>query len=355
MEAVTWRQAFPVLVLGCSMTFSVATLAANNPIATQQTAATQDNDAALALKERRYERVIEITKRISQYSPSDALNWYRFSIAAARLGHFQQAEKALNEAQKNDPQLKFASSPGGVKKLRAEINEGLMPSGSTTAVSPVAYPVYKDPPQSQIAVVDEFIDPSATSTDSTVAATVAKMEVHLNNISQKLSVIESTAAQAPMGTADMVRAQNQKTFAILVTGFVLIGLLFGAGFAHFMRKQAAKIKSNKVLDVVKMPLDDLIAFNRDNAFILMERLVTHGHKETALYQSLVRSLISLEQESGKSRVNVKSLTANLALADTKLAMEPRAMVLGKDDSKQLHQSAAFKALQNTMLGVRTAT
>lgn len=346
MKPFAWRQCLSALFCACALALPVVSVAADAN-ATQATghAQSRDEDAAVALKERRYDRVIVITKRVALTNPGSASNWYRMAIASARLGDYDVASTALKEAQKIDPSLKFASTPERVSKLQSDINAGLNTSMPIPAPAPVAIAIAPKPtPLVQPTPVesDDQIDPSATratAAESAVTAAMEKMETHLTTLEKMVAVLTAGQQSAPSSGS-----QVQTTIAIYATGFAVVSLSFGLLLAYALRKQTTKLQQAKVRDVVTMPLDELITFNRDNSFVLMERLVLHGHKETALYQSLVRSLISLEQESGKSRIDVKSIVNRVALPDTEKTLDPKPMVLGKDDSKHLHQSAASAAL-----------
>lgn len=342
MSPFAWRKYLPATFLACILASPLACLAADvkaAPVAGQAQA--RDEDAAVALKERRYERVIVITKRVAITNPGSASNWYRMAIASARLGDYGVADAALKEARKNDPSLKFASTPERVSKLQSDINSGL---NASTAALPTPAPVPAE--------ADDQIDPSATratAAESAVTLAMEKMETHLTAV-EKLVGAMTAGQQATQSSGSQV----QTTIAIYATGFAVVSLSFGLLLAYALRKQTGKLQQAKIRDVVTMPLDELITFNRDNSFVLMERLVLHGHKETALYQSLVRSLISLEQESGKSRIDVKSIVHRVALPDTEKSLEPKPMILGKDDSKNLHQSAASAALARSAQLARAA-
>lgn len=289
------------------------------------TSADDDIEAArIALKEARYAQVITLTQKVAQTNPNVAPNWYRMAIAAVKMGDHALASKSLQTAQSLDPSLSFASTPARVEALQSQITAGLD---------------QKDP-AAVLEIDAAAIDKKAVEGVQANASALAAIGTQLTNIEQQIKASgESKSVSAPQPPA------LASGMAVWIVGFVLLTLMAGGMMLRQLRSRLREIHAAKNRDIAIMPLDDLVTFNRDNSFILMERLRMHGHKDTALYQSLLRSLAALETESGRARVEVSKLSIGVALSDVHHEMTPRAMVLGKDDPHRLHQSAARKALQ----------
>jgi hypothetical protein len=284
----------------------------------------------IALKSSDFPLVITLTQKIAQVDPSIAINWYRMAIAANRSGNMSLADKALQTAKKMDPSLSFASSPARVEKLEADIGAG-------TASSDVP------------GLEKEVVDPgtAASVAVSTVAAKTVSAEMEriaskIDAIGSRFSQLEDTV-KAPQGQVSLVR--DSAPWAV---GFTLLGIAAFSFIAYAMRKQFEKSRAEKIKTVATMPLDELVTLSRDTAFILIERLTTHGHRDTLLYKSLVQALITLEAENGKARLDVKKIVSDTALADTQKEFSPKHMVLSKDLAQSIHATAArsaFKSVQ----------
>lgn len=290
------------------------------------TSAVDDIEAArIALKEARYEQVITLTKKVAQTDPNVAPNWYRMSIAAVKTGDHGLALKSLQTAKSLDPTLSFASAPARVDALQAQITAGL------------------DQKDSGVLEIDEAAtDKKAIEGVQANATALAAIGTQLTAIEQQIKLngeVKPVSAPQPSWTSEA---------APWVVGFMLLALAAGGVILRQLRSRLRQIDAAKNRDIAVMALEDLVTFNRDNSFILLERLRLHGHKDTTLYQATLRSLAALEAESGRARVDVATLSIGVALSDVHHEMVPRALVVGKDEPEKLHQSAMRKALQGSV-------
>lgn len=265
---------------------------------------TEDSESArVALAAGDYKQVVDLSKKISQTSPEMVINWYRMAIASARTSDFAQAQKALDMAMKLDPSLSFSTSPERVHKLLLDISKKLKPE-TTAGISPE---VYIEPPDEKPPIATNLV-----------------------------TLTEPVRTLQPLDT-------NQ---TIWMVGFVILSLLVASVLAFILNRQFHQRKSNRQKELALKPLEELIEYVRDNSFLLMERLALHGHKDTALFQSLDKSLTVLELESGRARESLVSSNKDVAVADIRVKMTPALKILGKVSPSELHQSALSNALKN---------
>lgn len=264
----------------------------------------EDSESARqALAAGKYNQVVELTKKISQSSPGLVINWYRMAIASAKTSDFAQAQKALEMAMTLDPSLSFSSSPERVRKLKFDIAKRLK-QGSTDGITP-----------------EVFVEPAEAKVPDAVNPVV---------------LTEPSKAFQPLDS----------NLNVWMVGFVLLSIFIAGILAFILDRQLQQRKINKQKELALKPLEELIEYVRDNSFLLMERLALHGHKDTALFQSLDKSLTVLELESGRARESLISSNKDVAVADIRVKMTPALKILGKVSPSQLHQSALSNALKN---------
>lgn len=314
----------------------------------------EDTPAAafLALKERKYDLVVSITNRIAQKNPKSSSNWYLMAIASNLLGDYEMASNALTKAISIDPKLGFTSTPERVKILEKSISEGLIAIKEIDqSVAPAVAPAVQISPL-QTAELKPIKSRTEIATQD-VKAIDAKVEVKPEGIEEKPNVVENKVIDIEKNKDSktieinnkLVNSDKKEIIFILLIISVFIVFFVSLFLSFYAKKYYSKIQNSKLISAATMPLDKLIDFNRDNAEILLERLGMHGHKETALYQSTIKALVSLQIESGKSRIEAKKILDRIAVSDTVKVLDEKPMVLGKDESKNIHEMALKIAIK----------
>ena len=305
--------------------------------------------ASLALRERKYDQVVSITNNIAKKNPLSSSNWYLMAIASNRLGDFEMASKALEKAKSIDPKMGFASTPERVKNLEKSIADGLLTKKAIDqAVIPVVQPASIQDPKSsaELKPLGEKIEASIQAFEL-AESKAEEIEAKINVIENKiLEIEEERKLKTKELSYDLIKSDQQKTISILILSILSFVFFTSLLLAVYIKKYHLKIKQSKLISVSTMPLDKLINHNRDNAEILLERLDMHGHKETALYQSTLKSLVSLQIESGKSRIEVKKILRGVAVSDTEKDLDGKPMIIGKDEPKNIHNTALKMAMKN---------
>jgi hypothetical protein len=278
------------------------------------------NAAREALRSGQYETVLRMTQQTAIAEPASAINWYRMAIAATRLGDKSLGALALSNARLHDPTLSFATSPARVTALQAEID-----SGATADLLP---PVILSDAREMFGVepVPTIAQSSAPQPPDTIL--IERMDA----INSKRDQIGERAVTAQK-QADWWQAAQA-----WVVGFFILCFSLGALIAVILDRQVKKMRQVRSQDIARMSLADMIVFNRDHTAMLRDRLYSHGHKETALMQSISRYLPVVELESGRANVKLQELTRGCILVDDASPLEPPRPVLGQIEPQKVHQS-----------------
>lgn len=319
------RHAMRAVVAGAAL--AAAALTAN-------AADVADHEAArVALRDRQYTQVVQITGEIARSEPNSALNWYRMAIAAFRTGNVQLAADALSRAERADPSLGFASSPQRVAKLRSDIQQ----------LQPAAAPGIGM--AAGTAAADEEIDPGATTAIAAVGQQLTKLQ---DTMERQLKALDSKVGTVATRQEAAVRASNFER-AAWVVGFLLVVLGAAFGIALIFERAARARRQSDLRNISKLPLQDVICVTRDIHALLMQRLQLHGHENSDLFVQMSRLVPALERESGRSRVSLSDLTRGEPLSDVAHPMQARAKVIGKSDPSEVHQAALSRALSTAGL------
>ncbi len=97
-----------------------------------------------AMDDKRWPQAHEISKRLTQQTPTDALAWYRRARAAAFAEQWDDAAQALAQAKSLDATLAFSQEPWRVNTLEALIAKNLQPAtplGTASAAQDQSPPV----------------------------------------------------------------------------------------------------------------------------------------------------------------------------------------------------------------------
>lgn len=291
--------------------------AANNPVSPAE-------GARIALAEGDYARVLALTRQAAVTEPTLATNWYRMAIAAARMGEFPTAARALANAEAADPKRTFASSSARVDKLRADIQSGLSQAASGAPAAGELEPAGLK---------------STTAGIDAIGKDVVDMRTKMDALSRQFAAV-SQAQQSATSAADTERS-------IWIIGFAMMLLACTAGCAALVHRAAIARRESQMRTVSQMPLQDLITFNRDATAALLQRLQIHGQQQSEIYVTVQRMLPVLERESGRAAVKVPELTRGVALAGPDHDLKPAAPVLGRTSSTDIHQLAVATALAGT--------
>lgn len=289
-----------------------------------------DNAAAsAALRGGRYETVLALTKRVAISEPASAINWYRMSIAATRLGDTDLGALALTNARLQDPSLSFASTPQRVEALQADIDRGVGAAPSVEQLSQDARELFR-----------QEMATAAVPVPAPVPVPDAKLLQLVGSLGEKLDRVESGLGAANKGAWHVAQPW--------IVGFISFCVLLVGGFAVFISRRAKEIRESsekmRLSDVASMPLAKMIAFNRDHTEMLRQRLKHHGRQDTALVQAIGQYLPAVELEAGRVDVSIEVSAPGVMMVDDVEALEAARPVLGLADAGQLHQAALSRAL-----------
>jgi hypothetical protein len=246
------------------------------------------------------------------------------AIAAARMGDFPAAARALANAEAADPKRTFASSSARVDKLRADIQAGLSRAASGAPA---------------VGEMEQAALKSGTVGIDAIGKDVGDMRTKMDALSRQFATA-SEAQQNAAAAADTERS-------IWIIGFVTICLACTGGCAALVHRAAIARRESQMRTVSQMPLQDLITFNRDAIAALLQRLQIHGQQQSEIYVTVQRMLPVLERESGRAAVKVPELTKGVALAGPDHDLKAAAPVLGRTSPTDIHQLAVASALAGT--------
>lgn len=321
-------------LLGVILAAALAFGAADRAVAALDVSAAGEQ-SRLALRDGQYARVIELTQQIAQVDATLPLNWYRMAIAASRSQQYTLAHTAISRAEALDPLLRFATTPGHVERLKANIRAGLESDLLAKAQAPA------------LSLVAGSLPPGPAGDAADPAATGQAVQTALTAVAGKLERLDESVKAATAAAAERDRRAADSAFYRLapwVVGFVLLGTAVLAGATVYYRRSLQDLRQARADRLAAMPLDDLLRYSTDAASALQQRLKLHNHQDKDLFVQLSRVLPALERESGRSKVDVAKVAGTVPVADTTRELRPKDPVLGQVDPRKLHSSAAAAAL-----------
>lgn len=317
-----------------------------------------DGVARKALELKQYADVAKAYIGLAPQELNDQ-SFYRMAIAQQRLGNSAEAQRALDQALKRNPQGSFASTPERLAQLKQDIAKGL--AAKTSFQSAAQTPAQAQPPQAapasgeaspikdialKGAVVEagmsshEAAPPAAAGPGVAIPAAAAPaapasaaVEPAAMTAAQKPAV--SAAALAPATTTQSNVSDLTGIGSALIVLALLVLLVVAALMLLSYRKirmigvtadsslALAKSFHNQVNDLTNQraqPVSDVgdLVSLRGEIVKMKELIEAAGTTRSALYKSLVKLEPIVEMEIGRNHFRRRHDSQALTLADQKM-------------------------------------